>query len=178
MRMDPSRRDQSRRLHLLVACVAMVFLLIVLAASPGIAQEGSRLEKIDVVGLKRLTQEQAVTSSGLQLGQTVDRQILQAAVDKMMKSRLYSNVGYRFRAEDRSQDEARLFEVEPGSRVLALCRWQTNRSEHATLVMWHGMEGSTASAYMMTTANKAFQAGLNVVRVNVRNCGETENLSP
>ena len=84
----------------------------------------------------------------------------------------------RFRAQDRSQDEARLFEVEPGSRVLALCRWQTNRSEHATLVMWHGMEGSTASAYMMTTANKAFQAGLNVVRVNVRNCGETENLSP
>ena len=48
MRMDPSRRDQSRRLHLLVACVAMVFLLIVLAALPGIAQEGSRLEKIDV----------------------------------------------------------------------------------------------------------------------------------
>ena len=100
MRMDPSRRDQSWRLYLLVACVAMVFLLIVLAASPGIAQEGSRLEKIDVVGLKRLTQEQAVTSSGLQLGQTVDRQILQAAVDKMMKSRLYSNVGYRVSAED------------------------------------------------------------------------------
>ena len=100
MRMDPSRRDQSRRLHLLVACVAMVFLLIVLAASPGIAQEGSRLEKIEVVGLKRLTQEQAVTSSGLQLGQTVDRQILQAAVEKMMKSRLYSSVGYRVSAED------------------------------------------------------------------------------
>src|SRR5437667_8311472 len=84
----------------------------------------------------------------------------------------------RYRTPDRSKDEARLFEVEPASRVLARCRWQTNRSEHATLVMWHGMEGSTASAYMMTTANKAFQAGLNVVRVNVRNCGETENLSP
>src|SRR5213080_3240839 len=84
----------------------------------------------------------------------------------------------RFRARDLTHDEERLFEVEPGSRVLARCRWQTNRSEHATLVMWHGMEGSTASAYMMTTANKAFQAGLNVVRVNVRNCGETENLSP
>src|SRR5205807_3887053 len=100
MRMDPSRRDQSLRLHLLVACVAMFFLLIVLAASPGLAQEGSRLEKIEVVGLKRLTQEQAVTSSGLQVGQTVDRQILQAAVEKMLKSRLYSSVGYRVSSED------------------------------------------------------------------------------
>ena len=84
----------------------------------------------------------------------------------------------RYRSKDRSKDEARLFEVEPGSRVLAHCRWQPNRSEQGTLVMWHGMEGSTRSAYMMTTANKAFQAGLNVVRVNVRNCGETEHLSP
>src|SRR2546427_10841022 len=58
----------------------------------------------------------------------------------------------RYCLRDRSKDEARLFEVEPGSRVLARCRWQTNRSEHATLAIWHGMEGSTASAYMMTTA--------------------------
>src|SRR5438874_12917934 len=40
------------------------------------------------------------------------------------------------------------------------------------------MEGSTSSGYMMTTATKAFRAGLNVVRVNVRNCGNTETLTP
>lgn len=82
------------------------------------------------------------------------------------------------RVHDRTRDEERLFQVEPGSQVLARCRWQTNRREQPTLVMWHGMEGSTASAYMVSTADKAFRAGFNVVRVNVRNCGGTEHLSP
>src|SRR5437016_8784119 len=82
------------------------------------------------------------------------------------------------RARDLTGDEERLFEVELGSRVLARCRWQINRAEHPTLVMWHGMEGSTASPYMLTTAHKAFRSGFNVIRVNVRNCGGTEHLTP
>ena len=84
----------------------------------------------------------------------------------------------RFRSGDRTQDEERLFQVEPQSQVLAHCRWQSNRTEHPSLVMWHGMEGSTASAYMLSTADKAFRSGLNVIRVNFRNCGGTEHLSP
>jgi predicted alpha/beta-fold hydrolase len=40
------------------------------------------------------------------------------------------------------------------------------------------MEGSTTSSYMLTTAAKMFRAGFNVVRVNYRNCGGTEHLSP
>jgi len=84
----------------------------------------------------------------------------------------------RFRLRDHSGDEERLFEVEPGSRVLGHCRWQPYRAEQPTLVMWHGMEGSTASAYMLTTADKMFRSGFNVVRVNFRNCGGTEHLSP
>jgi predicted alpha/beta-fold hydrolase len=84
----------------------------------------------------------------------------------------------RLRLRDRNGDEERMFEVEPESRVLARCRWQPNRAEHPTLVVWHGMEGSIASAYMLTTADKAFRAGFNVVRVNIRNCGLTEHLSP
>ena len=84
----------------------------------------------------------------------------------------------RLRLRDHSGDEERLFEVEPGSQVLGHCRWQPNRSEQPTLVMWHGMEGSTASAYMLTTADKMFRSGFNVIRVNFRNCGGTEHLSP
>ena len=84
----------------------------------------------------------------------------------------------RWRARDRTRDEERLFEVEPGSQVLARCRWQTNRAEHPALVLWHGMEGSSASGYMLITADKAFRAGFNVIRVNFRNCGNTEHLSP
>src|SRR5258708_32759037 len=84
----------------------------------------------------------------------------------------------RVGAREKTRDEARWVQVEPGSQVLAYCRWQTNRLQHATLVMWHGMAGSTASAYMLSTADKAFRAGFNVVRVNFRNCGGTEHLSP
>lgn len=84
----------------------------------------------------------------------------------------------RFRPRDDTRDEERLFEVEPDSRVLARCRWQPDRTQHPTLVIWHGLEGSSASAYMLTTAAKLFQRGFNVVRVNIRNCGGTEHLTP
>ena len=84
----------------------------------------------------------------------------------------------RRRPRDRSGDEERIFEVESESSVLARCRWQPNRAQHPTLIAWHGMEGSSASAYMLSTAEKAFRQGFNVVRVNIRNCGATEHLSP
>jgi uncharacterized protein len=83
----------------------------------------------------------------------------------------------RLSTGDQSGDEERLFEVEPGNQVLARCRWQAQPTEHPTLLMWHGMEGSTASNYMLTTAEKTFRCGFNVVRVNLRNCGGTEHLS-
>jgi len=84
---------------------------------------------------------------------------------------------YRFRFKP-TADEERLFTVATGVRVLAQCRWQSEAPAHPTLVMWHGMEGSTASGYMPSTAQKAFRAGFNVIRVNLRNCGGTEHLTP
>ena len=84
---------------------------------------------------------------------------------------------YRFQRFS-NLDEARLFEVEPGVQVLAHCRWQPKPSEKPTIILWHGIEGSTASVYMISTADKAFRAGYNVLRVNFRNCGGTEHLTP
>ena len=84
----------------------------------------------------------------------------------------------RLRLRDLTGDEERLFEVEPESRVVALCRWQADRTQHPTLVMWHGLEGSATAPYMIMTAAKAFGRGFNVVRVNIRNCGGTEHLTP
>ena len=75
-------------------------------------------------------------------------------------------------------DESRLFEVEPEIRVLAHCRWQPDPTKKPTIILWHGIEGSTASVYMLSTADKAFRAGYNVLRVNFRNCGGTEHLTP
>jgi predicted alpha/beta-fold hydrolase len=80
--------------------------------------------------------------------------------------------------QDTTDDEERFFEVEPGCQVLAHCRWQSDRAQHPTLVMWHGLEGSAVSTYMLTTATKVFRRGFNVVRMNVRNCGGTEHLTP
>ena len=74
-------------------------------------------------------------------------------------------------------DEERLFSVDSGVQVLARCRWQPQRTEHASVVIWHGMEGSTDSVYMWSTAAKAFAAGFNVIRVNYRSCGDSEHLA-
>src|SRR5882762_968433 len=41
-------------------------------------------------------------------------------------------------------DEERLFDIEANVRVLAHCRWQTKPVDHPTILIWHGIEGSTA----------------------------------
>jgi predicted alpha/beta-fold hydrolase len=74
--------------------------------------------------------------------------------------------------------EPRFFDTATAVRVLAHCSWQKNRREQPTLVILHGMEGSTESRYMLGTAEKALAAGFNAVRVNTRNCGGTEHLTP
>jgi uncharacterized protein len=76
------------------------------------------------------------------------------------------------------QATERLFEVETGTQLLAKCHWQAAPIRHATLVLVHGLEGSSESHYVLGIASKAFAAGLNVVRVNQRNCGGTEHLTP
>ena len=73
---------------------------------------------------------------------------------------------------------ARLFETEPGTRVRADCHWQSEPSRHPALVLLHGLEGSSDSSYMLGTADKAYAAGFSALRLNQRNCGGTENLTP
>lgn len=82
----------------------------------------------------------------------------------------------RFRLK--AHDQERLFEIGQEVKLLAHCRWQSNIKGAPTLVLWHGMEGSTESVYMLAIAQKAFREGFNVVRVNLRNCGGTEHLTP
>ncbi len=75
-------------------------------------------------------------------------------------------------------DEERLFTVAPNTIVLAHCRWHAKPIERPTIVIWHGIEGSSSAVYMLATAQKAFRAGFNVLRMNLRNCGGTEHLTP
>ncbi len=74
--------------------------------------------------------------------------------------------------------EARLFEVEPEMKVLCQCHWQAERAAATTLIIVHGLEGSSESQYVIGTGSKAWSAGMNVVRMNMRNCGGTETLGP
>ncbi len=73
--------------------------------------------------------------------------------------------------------QPRLFDVAPGTRVLAHCHWQPRPWEHPTLIALHGLESSSEAHYVRGLADKAFAAGFNAVRLNQRNCGATEHLS-
>jgi uncharacterized protein len=72
----------------------------------------------------------------------------------------------------------REFETEPGTRILGECHWQPSPQECPTLALVHGLEGSSSSGYMLGLAERAFAAGWNAVRLNQRNCGGTERLTP
>jgi predicted alpha/beta-fold hydrolase len=71
----------------------------------------------------------------------------------------------------------RYFDVAPGARVLAHCHWQPESWKRPTLIALHGLEGSSDAHYMLGLASRAFARGMNVVRLNQRNCGGTEALS-
>jgi hypothetical protein len=74
--------------------------------------------------------------------------------------------------------EKRLIEVEPGVQVLCHCHWQKDRQNALTMIIVHGLEGSSESQYMLGIAAKGTAVGMNVVRMNQRNCGGTDALSP
>ena len=73
--------------------------------------------------------------------------------------------------------ERRLIEVEAGVPVLCHCHWQKDRRA-LTLIVVHGLEGSSESQYMLGIARNALAAGMNVVRMNQRNCGGMDHCAP
>jgi hypothetical protein len=67
--------------------------------------------------------------------------------------------------------------VDDEARVLAHCHWQARPWDHPTLIALHGLNSSSDAHYMRGLAAKAWTRGMNVVRLNQRNCGGTEHLS-
>lgn len=76
--------------------------------------------------------------------------------------------------------EERLVEVEPGVKVRSWCYWQSeaHRQEALTLIVVHGLEGSSDSQYMLGVARNGLAAGMNVVLMNQRNCGGMDACAP
>jgi hypothetical protein len=80
----------------------------------------------------------------------------------------------------KAENEAVLVDPADGSRVLCHCHWQPGpvRASRLTAILVHGLEGSSDSRYIRGIAARAFAAGMNVVRMNMRNCGGTDSLTP
>jgi uncharacterized protein len=78
--------------------------------------------------------------------------------------------------------ESETVEVDPrdGSRVVCECSWQrvADRGERVATILVHGLEGSSDSQYIKGLAGRAWDAGMHVIRMNMRNCGNTDRLTP
>ncbi len=66
------------------------------------------------------------------------------------------------------------------TQILCHCHWQPLevRRRRLTIVLVHGLEGSSRSQYIIGNTTRALAAGCNVVRMNMRSCGGTDHLSP
>jgi len=96
--------------------LSMAMAVLLVSSTIGMAQQPLHLKKIEVVGLKRLTPEQVIATSGLETGQTVNPDILDAASTRLMSSGLFKKLSYRLRA---ASDQATvIFEVEEASKNL------------------------------------------------------------
>jgi len=89
---------------------------------------------------------------------------------------------YLRRPAFRGDTVAETVEVDPndGSRVMCHCNWQPElqRAQRLTVILVHGLEGSSESRYIRGIASRAWDACCNVVRMNMRNCGDTDHLTP
>jgi uncharacterized protein len=66
-----------------------------------------------------------------------------------------------------------LVPVDEESSVLCHCYWQpqTVRGARLTVILLHGLEGSSRSQCVIGNANKLWLNGANVICMNMRNCG-------
>ena len=105
-----------RHWHKGVALGTILLALLLVSSSPCAAQKPVTLQRIEFVGLRKLTSQEVIAASGLKVGDTVNQQIIDAAADKLMQSGLFRKLGYKVRTAD---DQATLvFEVEEASRNL------------------------------------------------------------
>ncbi len=75
--------------------------------------------------------------------------------------------------------EERLFRVDAETKLKGACHWQAGkRRDLPVIVIVHGLEGSSDSNYARGIADKARARGFHALRMNQRNCGGTERLTP
>lgn len=70
-----------------------------------------------------------------------------------------------------------IIRVSPLAQVAVDFSLQQNPQEHPTVLVIHGMNGSSDSPFPVGIANKAFHYKFNAARVNLRSAGDTGHLS-
>ena len=72
-----------------------------------------------------------------------------------------------------------MVEAGPGVRLLLRASWQAGaREDRPALLVLHGLGGSDASPYVVSTGRLAHRRGWHVVRMNMRGSGDGEALCP
>ena len=72
----------------------------------------------------------------------------------------------------------RIFNVTSETGLLTKCHWQPSPAKKPTVLIIHGLEGCIESHYMRGLARKVWESGWNCIRINQRNCGGSEYLTP
>jgi outer membrane protein insertion porin family len=73
-----------------------------------------RLQKIEISGLKRMSEEQLIEQSGLETGQLVDAAVLDAAAERLLGTGLFTRLSYRYRTQGEAATVT--FEVEEAKK--------------------------------------------------------------
>jgi predicted alpha/beta-fold hydrolase len=70
-------------------------------------------------------------------------------------------------------------ELGDAGQMIAEASWQPGpKPASPALILLHGLEGSARSHHIVGTSKKAYAAGFHAIRINMRNCGGTEHLTP
>jgi predicted alpha/beta-fold hydrolase len=74
--------------------------------------------------------------------------------------------------------EDRLVAAGEDTRLRVQVHYAADRAADTVLVVVHGLAGSSASRHTLDITRQALARGVHVVRMNMRNCGGTEALTP
>jgi uncharacterized protein len=78
-----------------------------------------------------------------------------------------------------NQWETMEFDLGKDGKIQAEASWQPgSKADSPALILFHGLEGSAQSHYIVGISKKAFAGGFHTIRLNTRNCGGTEHLTP
>ncbi len=72
----------------------------------------------------------------------------------------------------------RIFQISQETKLLTKCHWQPKPRNKPTVLLIHGLEGCTESHYIIGLSHKIWGKGWNCIRINQRNCGNSEHLTP